>query len=219
MKLSEKTLEILRNYATINPSMLFKQGNVISTITHPAKHVYSKAVVEETFPRDFAIYDLSRFLATLSLVSNPNIVNFTSEQLVINGDDGSEVLYTFSEPTMINGSSYKDIPIVSPVAKFSLDNVMQIIKACNVMQLPNVIVEISGGKGNIYAGDAKKANRDAYKVNIGRFDPNIECRCSFEIEKLKLLPRQYECTIGQDSRFIHFKNEKLEYFIACDMVK
>ena len=33
MKLSATTIEILKNYATINPSILVKPGNVLATVS------------------------------------------------------------------------------------------------------------------------------------------------------------------------------------------
>ena len=66
MNLSEYTINVLKNYSQINPSVGFKPGNVIKTIS-PQKTVMTKATVDETFPSEGAIYDLNRFLGVLSL--------------------------------------------------------------------------------------------------------------------------------------------------------
>ena len=65
MKLSEHTISVLKNFSMINPSVLFKPGQVIQTVS-PQKTVMAKAVVEENFPVEGAVYDLGRFLGVLS---------------------------------------------------------------------------------------------------------------------------------------------------------
>ena len=61
MKLSKSTLDILKNFSNINQSICFKEGTELSTLSIQ-KNILSRAVVEEKFPKNFAIYDLSEFL-------------------------------------------------------------------------------------------------------------------------------------------------------------
>ena len=77
MKLSEKTLNILKNFSSINQSILVKQGNKLRTIS-VAKNILAEAEIKEEFPRDFAIYDLNQFLNGLSLHQSPDL-DFTDE--------------------------------------------------------------------------------------------------------------------------------------------
>ena len=61
MKLSENTLAILKNFSGINNSILVKSGNKLRTIS-VAKNILAEAEIIEEFPKNFAIYDLSKFL-------------------------------------------------------------------------------------------------------------------------------------------------------------
>jgi len=72
MKLSENTVEVLKNFSTINPSLSFRQGNVLRTVS-PQKNILASSVVEETFPVDFAIYELNQFLGLNSIFENGDI--------------------------------------------------------------------------------------------------------------------------------------------------
>jgi len=49
MKLSEKTLNILKNFSSINQSILVKQGNQLRTIS-VAKNILAEAEIKEDFP-------------------------------------------------------------------------------------------------------------------------------------------------------------------------
>ena len=66
MKLSEHTTSILKNYATINQNLVIKEGSELLTMSS-MKNIVAKAEVEETFPKEIAIYDLNEFLASISL--------------------------------------------------------------------------------------------------------------------------------------------------------
>ena len=72
MKLSEQTVSILKNFSTINQNLVIKEGSEISTMS-AMKNIVSKAKVEETFPVEFAIYDLNEFLSAMSLFTNPDL--------------------------------------------------------------------------------------------------------------------------------------------------
>ena len=61
MKISTETLNILKNFSTINSSLVVKQGNTIRTIS-PAKNILAKFECPESFDNDFAVYDLNKFL-------------------------------------------------------------------------------------------------------------------------------------------------------------
>jgi hypothetical protein len=81
MKLSTNTVEVLKNFASINPNILIRAGDSISTIS-AGKNIFAKAKIQETFDREFAIYDLNSFLATLSLANNADI-QFDNEFLQV----------------------------------------------------------------------------------------------------------------------------------------
>ena len=72
MKLTSRTLQVLKNFSTINPSLLFKNGSVITTMS-PNKTVMARATVGEVFPQTYAIYDLSRFIGVLSMFNDPDV--------------------------------------------------------------------------------------------------------------------------------------------------
>ena len=70
MKLSDSTLSLLKNFSTINQSILFKQGTKLRTIS-VMKNILAEATVSEELPKDFGIYDLGQFLNGLSLHNSP----------------------------------------------------------------------------------------------------------------------------------------------------
>ena len=74
MKLNDNTVNVLKNFSTINPNLLVKEGSTLTTMS-AMKNIVAKADVEEVFPQQFAIYDLNEFLSSTSLFSAP-VINF-----------------------------------------------------------------------------------------------------------------------------------------------
>ena len=72
MELNEDTLQILKNFASINSNIVFDEGNTIKTISE-AKNILSEATISESFPQKFGVYDLNEFLGVLGLVDKPSL--------------------------------------------------------------------------------------------------------------------------------------------------
>ena len=74
MKLSETTINLLKNFKEINQSILFKKGNRLRTIS-VMKNILAEATISEELPKDFGIYDLSQFINGIEL-HKPSIPEF-----------------------------------------------------------------------------------------------------------------------------------------------
>lgn len=72
MNLSNDTLNVLKNFATINPNLVFKPGQKLKTISE-SKTILATAEIVEDFPKEFGVYDLNEFLSVLSLIDNPTL--------------------------------------------------------------------------------------------------------------------------------------------------
>ena len=80
MKLSEKTLSLLKNFGSINQSILFKEGNKLRTIS-VMKNILAEAEIAEDIPQDFGIYDLNQFLNVSVFLNHPNLISLTTSTL------------------------------------------------------------------------------------------------------------------------------------------
>ena len=99
MKLSDTTLAILKNFSSINQSILVRKGNKLRTMS-VMKTVLAEAKVEEEFPKDFAIYDLNQFLNGLSLHEDPDL-DFGNDSYVVIREGKRRVKYFFADPEVI----------------------------------------------------------------------------------------------------------------------
>jgi hypothetical protein len=213
MKLDPKTTAILSNFSSINSSILFKEGNIISTIS-PTKTVLAKAVVPDTFTKRFAIYNLSRFLSVISLMNNADLsFEDTSVRMI---DENSIVNYRYAEESTIKTPPEKDISLPSVDVNFKLADktFKEVIKAAGVLQLPEIAVVGNGVDVFLQAIDIKNDSSDTFSVKVGNTESNF--KIIFKVENvIKLLSGDYDVSIS--SRGIsHFKGDNIEYWIAVE---
>ena len=217
MKLSEKTLTVLKNFAGINNSILVKEGNQLRTIS-VAKNILAEANIEEEFPRQFGVYDLNQFLNGLSLHQDPDM-DFTEESYLTIREGKRKVKYFYADPQVIISPPDKQINLPSEDVHFQLESTAldKLLKAAAVYQLPDLCVVGEAGVVKIVVRDKKNDTSNEYAVVVGETDK--EFTFNFKVENIKTIQVDYDVVISSKllSRF-HFKNDQMDltYFIALE---
>ena len=215
MRLSEQTVSLLKNFASINQNLQFKTGNKLKTIS-PQKNILVNAEIPESFPSDFAIYDLNKFLGVLSLFQDPTLEIGERSMNV-----GGKVNYVFADPSMILVPPDKELVFPEPEVSFALTNAdfTLVIKAASLLGLPHICVVGNGTEITLEATDVNNSASDDYKTEVGGdyFIPNETFNLVFKIENLKLYTGDYhvELTSQGISKFSH-TSKNLQYFIATE---
>jgi len=214
MKLSNETLSVLKNFSQINPSVMFKPGQTIRTIS-PQKTVMAAASVSESFDKPAGVYDVSRFLATLSLFEDPD-VNFGDNQFDIKG--GKRTLkYTYTAENMIVTPPERDIPVPDPEAtlKVSWEDLESVIRAAGVLGLPEIAFSADGTSISLAAVDSKNPTADNYSITVAEDGNFGEFRMIIKVDNLKLMPSNYDVALSSKG-MAHFKSDKVQYWIAIE---
>lgn len=212
MKLSENCLNVLKNFSTINPSILVKSGNVIKTIS-PQRTIFARAELDEVFPSDFAIYELSKFLGALTLFDDPE-VSFFDDHLKISHNKNS-IRYTYADPSMIVTPPDKDINLPGVDVSFELtsEDLARLQKALSILRVPEM--SVSGEDGTIYmkAINNKNPSSDSFSIAVGVTDKAFNM--IFKAENLKIMNRNYNVNISSKG-ISEFKSDNLTYWIATE---
>ena len=219
MKLSDKTLSLLKNFSTINQSILFKQGNKLRTIS-VMKNILAETTIDEELPRDFGIYDLGQFLNGLSLHNSPEL-DFNEDTYVVIKEGRSRSKYFFADPQVIVTPPEKEMTLPSEDVTFDLstDQLDKLLKAAAIYQLPDLAVVGGNGVVKIVVRDKKNDTSNDFAITVGETS-NYFCKnfsFNFKVENIKILPGNYEVVVSQKllSRF-KSKNQDLTYFIALE---
>ena len=215
MKLSDSTLSLLKNFSTINQSILFKQGNKLRTIS-VMKNILAEATIAEEFSKDFGIYDLTQFLNGLGLHHNPEL-DFQDESYVIIKEGRSRSKYFFADPNVIITPPEKPIELPSEDVTFeiSTDQLEKLLKAAAIYQLPDLSVVGENGVVKILVRDKKNDTSNDFAVTVGETESTFSF--NFKVENIKIIPGTYDVVVSQKllSRFTS-KNYDLTYYIALE---
>ena len=215
MKLSKGTLDILKNFSNINPSITFKEGQELSTLSIQ-RNILSRAVVEEKFPKDFAIYDLGEFLSGLSLFDNPDF-DFANDNYVIIKDSKCQSRYFFADPSTITQPPAQRAQIPSEDVSFMVawSDLNNLIRAASIYSVDDLAVIGDGRDIKLVVRDKKNDTSNNYSVKVGTTDAKFTF--NFKVEYLKLLPADYGVTISkQNAALFRDANRDLEYLIALE---
>ena len=215
MKLSDKTLSVLKNFSTINQSILFKQGNKLRTMS-VMKNILAEVNIDEELPQDFGIYDLNQFLNGLGLHNNPEL-DFTNSSYVVIKEGRSLSKQFFADPNVIVTPPEKPITLPSEDASFELstDQLDKLLKAAAIYQLPDFCVVGDGEKVKLVVRDKKNDTSNSYSIEVGDTDKTFTF--NFKVENIKIIPGSYDVVVSQKllSRF-SAKNYDLTYYIALE---
>jgi hypothetical protein len=216
MKLSENTVGFLKNYATINQSLEFREGNLLRTVS-PLNTILASVEISEDFPKTFPIYELNRFLGTLSLFNDPDL-DFTEEGVTIS-DPSHEAQYRYcGSSSMFQTPPEKDISFPDPDVEFTLekDVFKKTINAANTLGLPEVVVEGNGTETRLVVSDTGNTSSDRFSTGVGPTDKTF--RMIFKTENLnKIMEGTYDVKLSS-KRISHFKRQAdtLNYWIALE---
>jgi len=215
MKLSEKTLTVLKNFAGINNSILVKQGTQLRTMS-VAKNILAEADIEEDFPRQFGVYDLNQFLNGLSLHQDPEM-DFTEESYLTIREGRRKAKYFFADPQVIISPPDKQITLPSEDVHFQLESTSleKILKAAAIYQLPDLCVAGEAGVVKLVVRDKKNDTSNSYAVDVGETDK--EFSFNFKVENIKIIPGAYDVVVSSKllSRFTN-SQFNLTYYIALE---
>ena len=217
MKLSNNTISVLKNYASINQNLVIKEGKELTTMS-AMKNIIAKAEVEEEFPQEVAIYDLNEFLSCLSLFQSPNL-EFENTFVTITEENNPKTAlkYFYSDPSVVTTPS-KMITMPSNEITFTLDSstLSNITKAAAVISSADLVLENTNGTSSLTVKDKKNDTANSYSMGV-ETEGEGNFSFFFKVENLKLIDGKYTVDISSKN-ISHMKNEStpIEYWIALE---
>jgi len=217
MKLSDHTIEVLKNFATINQNLVIKEGSTLSTMS-AMKNIVAKADVEESFDKEVAIYDLNEFLASISLFTSP-VLDFKEGFVTIKEENSSTSLkYFYSDPSVVTSPS-KTITMPSKEVEFTLngDNLNKLKRAAGVIQAPDLVLEKKSTGSFLTVKDKKNDTANTYSIDVDTKTEGSGFKFYYKVENLKVMEGNYDVEISSKN-ISHLKstNKAVEYWVALE---
>ena len=213
MKLSESTVNLLKNFSSINQSILFKEGNKLRSIS-VMKNILAEATISEEFPKDFGIYDLNQFLNGLSLHNSPEL-DFENNQFVVIKEGKMRSKYFFADASVIVSPPEKEITFQQRMCASNspVNNWRKLKKAASVYQLPDISAIGENGVVKLVARDKKNDTSNDFSIIVGETGDSFV----FNFPKKRTLKLFLAYDVIVSSKLLSkFTNQNLDvtYYIA-----
>ena len=218
MKLSEQTVNILKNFSTINQNILVKEGSQLRTMS-TMKNILAEAPVTEDFPHDFGIYDLNEFLGVLTLVKDATI-DFSSDKF-LNLTGSTKIKYFFSDPSILTTPPETfNAPECDVNISISKETLTNVLKSAAVMQLPDVVLsritlEVPAG---IAATDLKNSTSNIYTQTLDDDRQDKTFKFHFKADNLKMIPGDYQVSASTTAQVSNWVGDEASYWIAMEAI-
>lgn len=222
MKLTEYTMQVLKNFSAINSNIVFRTGNEISTISEP-RNILSTASVDVNFPAEFGIYDLNEFLGVLSLVDEPQI-KFEEKFAVISDSVGrSKIKYFFTETEMLTSPNSTMLTKATAMNDFEVnftldqDTLNKIKRATSALGHTSVSITPSNGAIALTVFDPENPTSNTFTIELAGKYESESFNFILNIQNLKILPGDYNVSLSSKlmSKFAHTE-KKVSYWIALE---
>jgi hypothetical protein len=175
-------------------------------------NILCRASVTESFPREFAIYDLNQFLSLLTMDENADL-EFGDESVTVKTGVGKFEFF-YAEPSVIKAAPDKEIPVEEmysfPITK---DSIQTIYRAASAISAPFLRVVGNGNEVFLSVGDPNTPKSNSFTTSLGDSQQEFDARLS--IESLKVIPDDYTVTVGTKP-VMKFENDNRIYWLALD---
>ena len=214
MYLSQETVSILKNFATINQSILIKPGKRLRSMS-VMKNILVEAEITEEIENEIAIYDLNQFLNCLSLVPGAELTH-TGGSLEI-ADDSNAIEYRLSDPSVISAPPDKELNLPSEdvCLVLSEEHLETVKKAAAVLQIPDVSIIGDGENIKLTVRDKKNSGSNSYSIDCG--DTSHVFQFNLKVDNLKLSPGDYDVIISSKNLAQFTSHSRpIVYYIAVE---
>ena len=214
MYLSQETVSILKNFASINQSILIKPGKQLRSMS-VMKNILVEADTTEEFPQEIGIYDLNQFLNCLSLIPGAELE--CSEGLIRITDGTNSIDYRLSDPSVITAPPDKELKLPSEdvCVVLSEENLETVKKAAAVLQIPDVSLVGDGERIHLTVRDKKNSSSNTYSIDVG--ETTHVFQFNLKVENLKMMVGDYDVIISSKNLAQFTSHARpIVYYIAVE---
>jgi hypothetical protein len=217
IKISPDTLNILKNFASINSNLHVKQGKTLITVS-PSMTILAEATISEEFDTEFGIWDMAKFLSTISLFKDPEF-EFNENFVTINSSGSkASVKYFYSDPQLLTKADKKiNMPKEFVSFHLSSSDLASIIKAASVLQAPDMCVESCDSGVCIRICDKKDPTAHSWSLSVGENVNDLSFKFWFKVENLKMIQGDYDVQLAE-KRVAKFNGSSVpvNYWVAME---
>lgn len=221
--LSRQTIQVLKNFSTINGSIVIRNGNFINTQS-VGQNIIAEYNCTETFPVSFAIYDLTQFLSGLALFGDNPSLEFTNEDYVVirNQIGNRSAKYFFSDFEILESCSPSkkiSFPDDSVITEFRIteNDINSLHRASGVYQLSDILFTSDEDVGvTVSLVDLENETNNTYNLHLSG-TCSMNKKIPMKMENIRLLSEDYDVKLT-DTIITQWKHTGIDlvYYIGIE---
>ena len=217
MELNNNVLNVLKNFASINSSMVFNAGSELKTISE-ARNILASVNIDQEFPKSFGIYDMNEFLSVLSLVDTPRL-RFEDNYVLIGDQSGrSKIKYFFTDIEMLTTPpATMKMPEADITFELTADTMAKIKKASAALGHTDLVITPGENAISLSINDIENSTSNTFSIDVDGETTIDNFQAVISIANLKLIPNTYTVSISSKN-IAKFEDEIAGsvYFIALE---
>lgn len=231
LSLSKRTLAILKNFATINPSMLleaaFDDPNVDGGVRKQIRTasagggVLAVASIDETIPFKFPIMDLNSFLGILSLPAfqaEDCSLQMDAKKVTLIGKKSRMDFWSAAAELVNLPEGDLEMPAGNISAVIEEDQFKDFNKACGLLKHEFCKLSNRGGKVYFTALTVGLDTSNNYEVELG-VTTEADAEIKLKTSNLLMMVGDYKIEASSEHNFAKFTtmDDRIDYLIGAEM--
>lgn len=221
MKLSKETLNVLKNFSTINSGIMLKPGKFIMTRAVNGT-TYAEATIADNIDFEVAIYELNGFLGILGLVSDDAEISQADDGNIKITDSRSTIFWPAADPsTIVFPAKPIPFPVASVIIDFKGEDLTQLMRVSRGLQIDTIAITNDNGK-IVLNGFNKVADsglvRVLYSLTLGEYDGTNNFNFVINMANMKMQPASYKLMLWADGKktAAKFEGDHASYVVAME---
>ena len=193
MKLSKETVEILKNFATINTNLIINPGKKISTMS-ATKDIFAEYNGVDEFDKKVSIFNLSELLGAFSAFSDTELI-LEDKNLVIK-QGKAQVKYVYAdENVLITPKKSITMPSAEIEVNLSADLLASLQKMSAILSVEDLAIVGNGKTISVKVLDKKNPTANSFVIDLEVKSKEV-FQVNFKVEKLRMIPDDYKVEIS-----------------------
>jgi hypothetical protein len=221
VRISEDTISILKNFATIQKNLAIDPGTGDGTRLRTwgeNRDVVAFANIAETIPAEMNIYDLNQFISLLTTFKNPTLDVSNSTYVLIRSEDGkSKTKFFYAERDLLSIPKSYSVKFPDPFLTFTMSqkDLQQLTKFAGILGVPDLQVTTEDGNIIMRVYDKDNSKVSSFDINMGEYSGTATFDIHMKTDKLKFMAGDYQVSFVEKglSRFV---SDSVEYYVAIE---
>ena len=222
--LTQPTIEVLKNFAAINPQFIFNEGASQRTC-NITRNFIADVELTDPFPVNCAMFDLNRLLNIIDICKGSAlpVIDFGENGLIVLHENGT-VSLPYANQNVIAAPPKHTYTMVAPAATFKLPETLwsKIKKTAGVLQTTSLRLSVENEKLSVKLINERLKGDES--IGWGSFDmpdtvvtPGAKPNSWLvKFDSLEFLPGNYNVVIGDISSSANSGNTNFGVFFTLD---